>query len=146
MDRKNEVPEGKLPYYILPILHYHKVHYCYMMTCVGSDAPNCAAATCVSCHAGRHMAHVPACEAFTVGITTACMLTCAPRSKAAGSALRNFAAYFMQYSQPILLCCGEPSLITLGVVNLMLLWWVIAGLHLHQLQRYLLSAGCRPPP
>eukprot|EP00775_Hariotina_reticulata_P009087 gene9087-9257_t len=24
MDRKNEVPEGKLPYYVLPIVHYHK--------------------------------------------------------------------------------------------------------------------------
>lgn len=25
MDRKNEVPEGKKPYYVLPIVHYYKV-------------------------------------------------------------------------------------------------------------------------
>jgi len=24
MDRKNEIPEGKLPYYVLPIIHYYK--------------------------------------------------------------------------------------------------------------------------
>jgi hypothetical protein len=24
MDRKNEVPEGKLPYYVLPVVHYHQ--------------------------------------------------------------------------------------------------------------------------
>jgi hypothetical protein len=24
MDRKNEVPEGKFPYYVLPVVHYHQ--------------------------------------------------------------------------------------------------------------------------
>lgn len=25
MDRKNEVPEGKVNYYVLPVVHYHQV-------------------------------------------------------------------------------------------------------------------------
>jgi hypothetical protein len=38
MDRKNEVPEGKNNYYVLPVVHYHKVRRDILKRRKGSPA------------------------------------------------------------------------------------------------------------
>jgi hypothetical protein len=46
MDRKNEVPEGKRPYYVLPVVHYHKG---YLATSFNGRHQQLQAVTCTAC-------------------------------------------------------------------------------------------------
>ncbi len=32
LDRKNEIPAGKKPYFVLPVFNYHKVQFCMFLS------------------------------------------------------------------------------------------------------------------